>query len=123
MTRIVYGLAALGVTIAAIGVGTVLTRPSAATPSMNVTWVAPATAQSATVAPEATKALSSMGEYLRTLKAFQVKAVISRESVLLDGQKVQFDGNADLLVDRPNKLRLSMTSDRSDRRFFYDGKT
>jgi len=59
---------------------------------------------------------------LRTLKSFQVKATISRESVLLDGQKVQFDGKADLIVQRPNHLRLEMSSDRSERRFFFDGK-
>ena len=124
MTRIVYGLAALGVTIAVIGVGTVLTRPSPATPSMAVNWVAPAAAAGpATVAPEATRALNGMGAYLRTLKAFEVHAVMSREQVMLDGQKVQFDGTADLLVDRPNRLRLEQKSDRADRRFFYDGKS
>ena len=106
MTRMVYGLAAFGVTVALIGVGTVLTRPTPSTPNVGVNWVAPAAPPAATIAPEATRALNSMGEYLRTLKTFQVKAVISRESVLMDGQKVQFDGTADLLVQRPNKLRL-----------------
>ena len=125
MTRMVYGLAAFGVTVALIGVGTVLTRPNPSTPAMEVNWVASSgsIAPPATVAPEATRALNQMGEYLRTLKTFQVKAVLSRESVLLDGQKVQFDGTADILVERPNKLRAEMKSDRSERRFFYDGKT
>ncbi len=123
MTRMVYGLAAFGVTVALIGVGTVLTRPTPSTPGVEVNWVAPAAPAAATIAPEATRALNSMGEYLRTLKSFQVKAVISRESVMLDGQKVQFDGTADLLVQRPNKLRLQTSSDRAERRFFYDGKT
>jgi hypothetical protein len=125
MTRMVYGLAAFGVTVALIGVGTVLTRPTPSTPAVEANWVASSGAidAPATVAPEATRALNQMGEYLRTLKTFQVKAVISRESVMLDGQKVQFDGTADLLAVRPNKLRVEMTSDRSDRRFFYDGKT
>ena len=124
MTRMVYGLAAFGVTVALIGVGTVLTRPSPSTPTMEVNWVASSgsIAEPATVAPEATRALNQMGDYLRTLKAFQVKAVISRESVMLDGEKVQFDGTADLVVDRPNKLRLESKSDRSERRFFFDGK-
>ena len=123
MTRMVYGLAAFGVTVALIGVGTVLTRPSASTPGVEANWVAPAAPPAATIAPQATQALNAMGEYLRTLKSFQVKAVISRESVLLDGQKVQFDGTADLLVSRPNKLRLTTSSDRAERQFFYDGKT
>src|SRR5215203_2943766 len=122
MTRMVYGLAAFGVTVALIGVGTVLTRPTPSTPSVEANWVAPAAPAAATIAPEATRALNAMGEYLRTLKSFQVKATISRESVLLDGQKVQFDGKADLIVQRPNHLRLEMSSDRSERRFFFDGK-
>ena len=33
MTKMVYGLAAFGVTVALIGAGTVLTRPSPATPT------------------------------------------------------------------------------------------
>jgi hypothetical protein len=124
MTRMVYGLAAFGVTVALIGVGTVLTRPGPATPALETSWVSSSgSIAPATVAPEATRALNQMGEYLRTLKTFQVKAVISRESVLLDGQKVQFDGTADLLVERPNKLRVEMKSDRSERNFFYDGKS
>lgn len=125
MTRMVYGLAAFGVTVALIGVGTVLTRPSPATPALETRWVSSSGSidAPATVAPEATRALNQMGEYLRTLKSFQVKAVISRESVMLDGQKVQFDGTADLLVQRPNRLRLEMKSDRSERHFFFDGKT
>jgi hypothetical protein len=123
MTRMVYGLAAFGVTVALIGAGTVLTRPNPSTLGVEANWVAPSVIPAATVAPAATAALNSMGEYLRTLKTFQVKATISRDIVLLDGQKVQFDGTADLLVQRPNHLRLSMTSDRSDRRFFFDGKT
>jgi hypothetical protein len=125
MTKMVYGLAAFGVTVALIGAGTVLTRPSPATPAVEASWVSSSgsIALPATVAPEATRALNQMGEYLRTLKAFQVKAVISRESVMLDGQKVQFDGTADLLVQRPNRLRMETKSDRSERRFFYDGKS
>jgi len=123
MTRMVYGLAAFGVTVALIGAGTVLTRPNPSAPGGEANWVAPSAPVAATVSPVATTALNSMGEYLRTLKTFQVKATISRETALLDGQKVQFDGTADLLVQRPNHLRLSMTSDRSDRRFFFDGKS
>jgi hypothetical protein len=123
MTRMVYGLAAFGVTVALIGAGTVLTRPNPSGTGAEANWVAPSAPSAATVAPEATKALNSMGDYLRTLKTFQVKATISREIVMLDGEKVQFDGTADLIVQRPDRLRLSMTSDRTDRRFFFDGKT
>jgi hypothetical protein len=64
-----------------------------------------------------------MGAFLRSLRAFQVQATISRDDVLVDGQKVQIDSEANLLTQRPDRLRLEHTSDRQQRLFFYDGKT
>jgi len=48
--------------------------------------------QNSLIEPEAMAALTNMGGYLRSLKAFQVDAVTSAEDVLEDGQKVQFGG-------------------------------
>ena len=73
--------------------------------------------------PDAMAALEKMGTYLRTLKAFQIRAAITTESVLDDGQKVAMDSIADLLVDKPDKLRMEATGDQQHRTFFYDGKT
>jgi hypothetical protein len=73
--------------------------------------------------PGAMAALDKMGTYLRTLKAFQIRSTITSETVLDDGQKIQFDSVADLLVDRPNKLRMEATGDRQHRLFFYEGNT
>jgi hypothetical protein len=73
--------------------------------------------------PEAVAALKKMGAYLRSLKAFQVDAVTTREDVLTDGEKVQFTGVAKLLARVPDRLRLDVVSDRRDRQFIYDGKT
>ena len=64
-----------------------------------------------------------MGTYLRSLKAFQIRAAISTENVLDDGQKVEIDSVADLLVDKPDKLRMEEKGDEQHRTFFYDGKT
>jgi hypothetical protein len=72
---------------------------------------------------DAMDALNKMGAYLRTLKAFQVHAVVTDEDVMLDGQKVQSASIADLVAERPEHLRLSVTSDLRERLFFYDGKT
>jgi len=66
--------------------------------------------------------LNKMGMYLRSLEAFQIQAAITSESVLDDGQKVQFASVADLLVDKPNKLRMELTGDQQQRLFLYDGK-
>ncbi len=67
--------------------------------------------------------LDRMAAYLRSLKAFQVKAVTTRDEVLEDGQKVQFASTADLLMRKPDRLRGELTSDAQHRLFFYDGKT
>jgi hypothetical protein len=75
-----------------------------------------------TIDPDAMAALNKMGTYLRTLNAFQLRATVTSESVLDDGQKVQFGSVADLLVDKPNKLRAEVTGDQQQRLFFYDGK-
>ena len=75
------------------------------------------------IEPEALSALTQMGSYLRSLKVFQVESVTSREEVLEDGQKVQFNGATSLLARMPDRLRISTTSDRADRLWVYDGKT
>ncbi len=73
--------------------------------------------------PDAMAALQEMGAYLRTLKAFQVVAKQERDDVLVDGQKVENDNTAELLVRMPNGLYMTSTSDRKSRIYFYDGKT
>jgi hypothetical protein len=72
--------------------------------------------------PDALAALDKMGAYLRTLKAFQVRASTTTEEVLADGEKVQFDAVADLLAQRPDKLRVQVTGDRQQRLYLYNGK-
>jgi hypothetical protein len=76
-----------------------------------------------TIDPDAVAALEKMGAYLRTLAAFQVRAVVTSENVLLDGQKVQLGNVADLVARKPDGLRLDVTSDREQRLFLFDGKT
>jgi hypothetical protein len=71
--------------------------------------------------PNAIKALETMSAYLQTLTTFQIRSETSRDEVLDDGQKVAFDGIVDMLVQRPNRLRAEVTSDRQQRFYFYDG--
>jgi hypothetical protein len=75
------------------------------------------------IEPEAIAALDRMGTFLRSLRAFQVQAGISIDDVLDDGQTIQLDSVANLVAQRPDRLRLELTSDRQQRLFFYDGKT
>lgn len=79
--------------------------------------------QGTSIEPDAMGALKQMGGYLRALKAFQVDAVTSTEQVLEDGQKVQFSGTTTIVARMPDRLRISVDSDRHDRLWVYDGKT
>lgn len=65
--------------------------------------------------------LERMGAYLRTLKAFQLKADVITEDVRTDGQKVQTLRSVDLVARRPNRLFAEITNDRQRRLLFYDG--
>lgn len=84
---------------------------------------APATTSPPTVNPAAMKALNDMGAYLRGLEAFQVSVATTDEDVLDDGEKVQYDGQTELLVRKPDRFRASETNERRDRLYFYDGKS
>jgi hypothetical protein len=75
------------------------------------------------VEPGALAALNSMGTYLRTLKAFQVRAATTTEDVLDDGEKVQYAAVTDLLARMPDRVRAEVTSDLQHRMYFYDGKS
>jgi hypothetical protein len=83
----------------------------------------PAATAASAIEPEAMAALDKMGAYLRTLDAFQVKAVTSTDEVLTDGQLATFSATADMLVDRPNKLRAEVNGDLRQRLYLYDGKS
>src|SRR5688572_12636242 len=76
------------------------------------------TQHSVAIEPEAMTALTKMGEYLRSLKAFQVEAATNREDVLEDGQKVQFTGVTRMLARMPDRLHIAADSDRHHREFF-----
>jgi hypothetical protein len=70
----------------------------------------------------AVQALKDLGTHLQTLKQFQVSTDLTGERVLADGQKLQHHAGATLDVSRPNKLRARMSSARSERALYYDGK-
>jgi hypothetical protein len=72
---------------------------------------------------KAMDALAAMGKYLRTLKSFSVRADTVTDEVLTTGQKLQFAGSVDYLVQTPNRFRAEVRNDRRERRFIYDGKT
>jgi hypothetical protein len=68
-------------------------------------------------------ALDRMGAYLRTLKAYQVRAATTTDEVLDDGEKVQFDAVTDLLARVPDGVLAEVVSDRQQGTYVYDGKS
>jgi hypothetical protein len=72
--------------------------------------------------PRAMEALNKMGAYLRTLKSFQVRADVSTDDVLEDGQTIQSNSKVDIVAARPNRLRIEVDADDGHRFFFFDGK-
>ena len=74
------------------------------------------------VDPAAIQALKTMGTHLQSLKRFSVSTDLTGERVLTDGQKLQHTASANIDVHRPNMLRARMSSVRSKRKIFYNGK-
>jgi hypothetical protein len=75
------------------------------------------------IEPEAKQALNKMGTYLRSLKDFEVRADITTEDVLTDGEKLQYAQTATLLARLPDKLRGEVDGEQKSRVFLYDGKS
>jgi hypothetical protein len=91
-------------------------------------WTKPAAKPAArsaepAVDPAAVKRLEEMGAFLRAQRAFTVRADTATDEVLDTGQKIQIAAKAELHVQRPNKMRVDLISDRKSRRLYYDGKT
>jgi len=84
---------------------------------------APASAPAAAaVDPATVQRLKDMGAHLQSLQRFRVTNDLTGERVLADGQKLQHMASAAMDVQRPNRLRVKMSSARSQRELFYDGK-
>jgi hypothetical protein len=105
--NLLVGTALAGV---ALGVG-ICARPAFAKPAK------PA------VDPEAIDGLHKMGAFLRQQQKFAIKATMTTDDLLASGQKVQFSGTVELMVRRPDRLRMNIQGDRRDEHLYYDGKT
>jgi hypothetical protein len=68
-------------------------------------------------------ALERMGEHLKTLKQFTLAAATTSEDVLDFDEKVMIGGNITYHAKIPNRLKLTIKTDKREREYFYDGKT
>ena len=73
--------------------------------------------------PQTLAALDKMGAALRRLQRFEVRSDTTEERVLATGQKIQYSGITDAIVERPNRLRIERVNDRKARSLYFDGKT
>jgi hypothetical protein len=92
---------------------------AAGAPGVSAQTAAPAVAA---VDPATVQALKAMGAHLQSLQRFRLTNELTGERVLTDGQKLQHMASAAIDVQRPNRLRVKMSSARSQRELFYDGK-
>jgi hypothetical protein len=75
------------------------------------------------VDPEVDRVMERACEQLESAPAFSVTADISYDDVLESGLKVQYQRSSDVVLDRPNHLRINSESDKGSRSIVYDGKT
>ena len=73
--------------------------------------------------PEAVAVLKKATTYLAGLQTLSVKGHGMLEVVLTTGQKLQFDHDNTLALQRPDKLRAVRKGEVADQVFVYDGKT
>src|SRR5262245_31990528 len=91
--------------------------------SGGLAWVITAQAQPSGVEPQADQLLRRMTNYIGGLRQFSVDTHSTIEVVMPSGQKLQYDNDAALSVQRPNKLLARRRGDLIDQAFYYDGKT
>ena len=75
------------------------------------------------VDPDAISALHNMGAFLRDQQKFSVRANMTTDDLLASGQKVQLGGTVELMVRRPDWMRMDVRADDRDEHLYYDGKT
>ncbi|SNS61225.1 hypothetical protein SAMN06295912_11072 [Sphingomonas laterariae] len=92
--------------------------------AMAQTQAAPAASTTAAqpIPAEIRQALDRMGTALRALTSFQVKAEVTTEDVLENGQKLQSSAPMSFLVRRPDRLAITIDTPHKQRRIFYDGR-
>lgn len=73
------------------------------------------------ISARADRFLREMGEYLRSLREFTFHADVAYDSVLADGQKIQYGGVADVAVRRPDRLHVEYRGDERQSQIVFDG--
>jgi len=104
------GLIAEGAVLAFAGLAVVAAARQAA-----------ATTTKKSVDPEADQVLRQMTDYLASLRSFTVRTAVADEVALKSGEKIQLMSNADISVQRPNRLRSTQRGS-AGLGIWYDGQ-
>jgi len=73
--------------------------------------------------PRALTMLRDMGQYVQGLQSFSVHLTTSRDVVSPSAQALTSDQAFDLYIQRPNHMRINMTSAAGKTQVYYDGST
>jgi hypothetical protein len=71
--------------------------------------------------PTADEVMRAMSKFLGGTKAFSVSADIANEIITQDGQKLQLNSYANLLIERPNHFQATRQGSFADVLMNYDG--
>ncbi len=71
----------------------------------------------------ADRILREMSDYLKSADRFTFQADVSYDSVLVNGQKIQYGGTGEIIVHRPDRLRVEHRGDEGDLRVVFNGRT
>lgn len=83
----------------------------------------PSWAKAPAIDPAAVETLDSMTSYMSTLQKFSVHTDNTLESLLDNGQRIDFDISAGMVVRRPNKIHTERVGEETEQSFFYDGES
>src|SRR5262245_62378661 len=86
-------------------------------------WPITSPAQPSDVDPDAIALLRRSTDYLAGLKQFRVETDTTIETVLNDGQKLQFGHRVSVTIQRPDKMRTERVGDLINQVFYYDGRS
>jgi hypothetical protein len=82
-----------------------------------------AEADNSAIDPRVVQAIKEYSDRSTSIQQARVHAIDTIDVVLDSGQKVQYEHERTLLIDRPNRMIMKSSGDVKNRQFWKDGKT
>jgi hypothetical protein len=80
-------------------------------------------AQEKDIDPFVAQLLKLTSDYLTSADAFRVTAEVTYDEVLTSGKKMQLARTVEVMLRRPDRVRVEVRDDQGTRRVYYDGTT